>query len=449
MLRFSEYLPEARKAAKELKNVEDAKGKLFEILAGSYLLHGKHPKTGMPNKFLEHYRDEDGFRPEEVHDKIKSFLQKKSPGLYEQIVGHSHDAAQHLTNELRQRGMGTINNLAWTSQKGDHERFTGVDDPNSDADLMAKGSNERNEQLDPLGLSMKYGKQKDPNLRGNGLDALEQLAGLKKGDLEGLREKHYDHIRSHGIGTGISGDAEYKALSAKEHPIAKSIDDHALQTQQEMSKRFSNGLGKLSSEDLRTAIKKIIAPETKYQHLRHHTQVNNDGSANHETHDVQDHANKTLGDYEEFRVRPHSGGISTVIEGRRKGADNFETAMQIGMKKSRTFSGRGFNSFTKAPMLRKGRKTKASKKPSIADVPVKKATRAKAQPVAAQQPVAAPVQQVAAPPPAPVAADPGGFGKFRGEGPIEFPAAKNYDPHQHKQFRVDEVGGRSWRGPGE
>jgi hypothetical protein len=403
MINFSTFLLEARSAETELKNVEDAKGKLFEILSGSYLLHGAHSKTGLPKKFLEHYRDEDGFRPQEVHDKIKTALQKLSPGMYEQVVQHAKSAADHLKGELQKRNIHNIDHLAWTSQKGDHERFTGVDDPNSDADLMVKGRDKNGNVIDPVGMSMKYGKQKDPNLRGNGLDALEKIAGLKKGDLEGLREAHYDHVRSLGLQTGKAGDAEYKRLAAQNHPKAKSVDEHALQTQQEMSRRFTQGLGKLSSDQLRNSIKNVIAPETKYLHIRHHTQVGSDGSPNHETHNVQDHANKVLGDYEEFRVRPHSGGISTVIEGRRKGSNDFERAMEIGMKKTRTYSARGFNSFTKAPMLREGRKTKAKKLSDMPAIATAKATKVKAKPVATPAPVQKP--------------NIGEFGQHRGEGP--------------------------------
>ena len=419
MLKFSQYLTEAskRKAETELKNIEDAKGKLFEILTGSYMLHGQHPKTGMPNKFLEHYRDEDGFRPQEVHDKIKTALDKMSPGMYEQIINHSQSAAEHLSNQLKNRGIHKIHHLAWTSQKGDHERFTGVDDPNSDADLMVKGSDHTGKMVDPAGLSMKYGKQKDPNLRGNGLDALEQIAGLNKGDLEGLREAHYDHIRNLGLATGKAGDSEYKDLASQNHPTASSIDEHALKTQQEMSRRFSEGLGRLSSEDLRNSIRSIISPQTKYLHIRHHTQVNNDGSVNHDTHNIQDHANEVLGNFEEFRVRPHTGGISTVIEGRRKGSDKFETAMQIGMKKSRTYSGRGFNSFTKAPMLRAGRKTKASK-------PSTKTPRLIKTKPSVTSPVASPVDPTTPTPS-------GGFGQHRGL------------PKHYQAYKDDTIGGHT------
>lgn len=419
MIPFSNFLIEARKAETELKNVEDAKGKLFEILAGSYLLHGAHPKTGMPLKFLEHYRDEDGFRPQEVHNKIKTALTKLSPGTYEQVVQHAQSASDHLREELKKRNVHNISHLAWTSQKGDHERFTGADDPNSDADLMVKGSDQKGKLIDPIGLSMKYGKQKDPNLRGNGLDALEKIAGLKKGELEGLREGHYDHIRNQGLATGKAGDAQYKELAKQKHPTAVSIDDHALKTQQEMSRRFTGGLSKLSSDDLRNSIRNIIAPETKYLHIRHHTQVNADGGANHETHNIQDHANSVLGNYEEFRVRPHSGGISTVIEGRRKGSDQFERAMEIGMKKSRTFSGRGFNSFTKAPMLREGRKTKASRSiPSVAQstAPAPKTKKTKTTAPASVNPTT----------PTPS----GGFGQYRGNGPNVGGLPKHYQAYK-------------------
>lgn len=423
MLGFSQYLTEGRKAEFELKNVEDAKGKLFEILSGSYLLHGSHPQTGMPKKFLEHYRDEDGFRPQEVHNRIKEALQKLSPGMYEDVVKHSQAAAEHLRNQLGERGVHNIHHLAWTSQKGDHERFTGVDDPNSDADLMVKGSDEGGKMLDPIGLSMKYGKQKDPNLRGNGLDALERVAGLNKGDLEGLREAHYDHIRNLGLATGKAGDAEYKELAKQSHPTAASIDEHALKTQQEMSRRFTEGLSNQSSDQLRTAIRGIIAPETKYLHIRHHTQVSGSGAVTHETHNIQDHADNVLNNYEEFRVRPHSGGVSTIIEGRRRGSDSFEKAMEIGMKKTRTYSGRGFNSFTKAPMLREGRKTKARKSITTAAVPTSTTSTTKTR-----------KPKTIAPAPAPSApANPGEFGQPRGL----------QKPRHYQAYKDNTIGGHT------
>jgi hypothetical protein len=366
-MKFISFLIEKRQAETQLKSIEDAKGKLFEVLSGSYLFHGENKKTGMPNAFLEHFRDEDGFRPEDIHNKAKEALDRLSPGMYQQVVEHSKSAAEHLREELKKRGIHNISHLGWTSQPGDHGRFTkmtmgqSIEDPNTDADLMAYGTNEKGEAQDPVPLSMKYGSTKDPNLRGNGTEALEKLAGLKPGTLDNLRDKHYKFIQSQGLQTGKAGDAAYKALAKKGDKRAAAIDDHALATQQAMSKRISQGLAGLSSDQLKESIRKLISPQTKFQTLRHHTVVNKDGSASHETHNVQELANDSLDTYEEYRVRPHTGGITSVIEARRAGSKEFEPALSIGVKKGRTYSGRGFNSFTKAPMLRANRKTRASR----------------------------------------------------------------------------------------
>ena len=152
MIKFSELL-EAKKPPKEKEwNLNDAKGKLFEILSGSHL-HKGTSEAGSPNEFLKHYRDEEGKSPKEVHDYIKRELETRNPGMYQEINRHAAEAAQHLRDQLAAHGHTKIHETAWTSQKGDHGRFTKdtlgreIHDPNSDADLMVHTEN------GPVGLS--------------------------------------------------------------------------------------------------------------------------------------------------------------------------------------------------------------------------------------------------------------------------------------------------------
>lgn len=361
MYNFLSFLAEAAKKKETFENENDAKGKLYEILSGSYLMHGHNSDTGRPNKFLTHFRDENGDSPEEIHDKIKNSF----PHLYDDINAHAKGAADYLRDHLRERGHGYLHEVAWTSQPSDHESFTGEADPNSDADLMFMSKNHNGSIREPMGVSLKYGKQQDPNLRNQGLAALEEMAGLESGSLSSLRQKHYDFIRDKGVAPGVAGDKQYKDLAKDSHPTALAIDDHALNTQRNMASSFSKGMQKKSSEEIKRLVSGIIAPPTKFQHLKMHSRINPNGSVTHKVEDMQEHTNNMLNQYEEYRMRPHEGGISSVIEGRRMGQTNFEPAVQIGFKKSRTFSGHGFASFAKAPMLRE-RKTKSSPKSSPA-----------------------------------------------------------------------------------
>ena len=361
MLKFNSFLEEAAKKNKKeiLESENDAKGKLYEILTGSYLIHGHNPNTGRPNKFLTHFRDENGDSPEEIHNRIKQSF----PHLYDEINAHAKAAADHLRDDLRERGHHYLHEVAWTSQPSDHESFTGEADPNSDADVMFMSKNPDGSIKEPVGVSLKYGKQQDPNLRNQGMAALEEMAGLKSGSLDDLRKQHYDFIRDKGVALGVAGDEQYKDLANAEHPIAAAIDEHSVNTQRNMAAAFSKGMQKKSSEEIKKIVGNIIAPPTRFQHLKMHSRINPNGSVTHKVEDMQEHTNNMLNQYEEYRMRPHEGGISSVIEGRRMGQTNFEPAVQIGFKKSRTFSGRGFASFTKAPMLRE-RQARGSSKSS-------------------------------------------------------------------------------------
>jgi hypothetical protein len=356
MLKFSE-LVEARvkKPPKEKEfNVNDAKGKLYEILMGSHL-HGTFSK-GHENegKFLQHYRDEDGKRPEEVHNYLRDELEKREPGAYNEIMRHAGEGAQHLRDQLTAHGHHNLNQVAWTSQKGDHKRFTGEDDPASDADLMVKTEN------GPIGLSLKYGKTKNMNLRNPGLETLENAAGLQPGELAKMREDHYARARQ----IGIKDHAHYKAmLKGDDQDRGKAADANAnaLATQRAMAKKVADGLvakttgpdGQTTpegSEYLRNHIRNTVAPQTTFQHFRLHTRPNGKGGATHHMSDMQDDAAK-LDDFKDFRVVPHKGDkISYRIEGRRHGSETYEPVLDQGIKKG---SGpmKGFAGMSTAPYL--------------------------------------------------------------------------------------------------
>lgn len=387
MLKFVSFLAEAAKPAKPKKekafNINDAKGKLYEILSGSHLIHGTH-KSSAPNKFLSSYRDEEGKSPKEVHDYIKNKLDETHPGMYHQINKHAADAAEHMKKQLSADGHHTIHEGAWTSQSGDHHKFTGQHDANSDADVMVKTNK------GPIGVSMKYGTNKDMNLRNNGLESLEKMAKLKDNELTKARSHHQSALEH----LDIQSHEQYKKMrdegTPQEKKVAAAADDSALNTQREMAKHLTNGLANnLSSEELRDYVKQRVAPETKFQHYRIHTRPDANNNATHHMSDVKDEADK-LNHFEHLRVVPHKGGISAKIEGRRIGSDKYEPMLDQAIKKG---SGptKGFASSTKAPFLSK---EYHGKPPSRETDTPKKVAKSFVQHVAAPAPApAAPVKK--------------------------------------------------------
>jgi hypothetical protein len=400
MLKFSEILFEAREKKSSKKddwNPNDAKGKLFEILTGSHLHHGT-AKDGTPNGFLQHYRDEEGKSPKDVHDYIKSEMQRRDPGAYEEVAKHAREASQNIRDQLAAHGHTKIHETAWTSQKGDHKRFTDVDDPASDADLMVRTEN------GPVGLSLKYGETKNMNLRNPGLETLENAAGLAPNELDELRRNHSNYTKS----LGIRNHAHYKEMA--KNPAYKHIIDAAMEsankTQKAIAGKVANGLALKSKEDpeyLRNYIKNTISPETKFQHFRLHARPDGKGNATHHMSDMQDDSSK-LDNYEDLRVAPHEGNTITYrIEGRRKGLDAkgnqhpHETVFTQNIRRGGSGPMKGFMGGTTAPFLTKSDEAEGSlTQPTARSTRQTSVSRAATKPKVKQTPVQDEDERIAA-----------------------------------------------------
>jgi hypothetical protein len=313
MFSFREYLLEG--ITNEEFNLNDAKGKLFEILAGSHLRHGADEK-GRPAAFLTHYRDENDRTPEAVHNYVKREMEKRYPGTYDQINQHAREAAEHVRSQMGNDGHKEIHDVAWTSQPSDHKSFTGNEDPNSDADVMLKTNKGH------VGISLKYGSQKIPNLRNPGLASVESLANLKKGEITNIYNNHQNNLSNLGFsGTIAQNHAAYKANKSSD--AAKNAEQSSLDSRRLISKKWQDGYSKLSSDELRDKIVSLVSPETIHPHYRLHTRPTTSG-VEHHIAGVQDEVQNSLKDYAEFKSVPHSGqGITTQILGRHHNSDEW------------------------------------------------------------------------------------------------------------------------------
>lgn len=323
MLRFSEFLLEGRGNTEF--NLNDAKGKLFEILAGSHIKHGSD-KKGNPANFLTHYRDEEGKTPKDVHDYIKKELEKRHPGMYDEINSHARGAAEHLRNNLAKDGHKTLHDVAWTSQPSDHKSFTGLEDPNSDADIMVKSNKGH------IGVSLKYGSEKQPNLRNPGLSSIERLGGLKKGEIVNLYTQHQNNVRDLGFeGSAAENHRTYKAN--KETDAAKAAEESSLNTRRKIAQKWQNGYSKMNSNQLRDKILELASPETVFPHYRLHTRTGLASGPEHHMGGVTQDLENALSHYAEFKAVPHSGeGITAQILGRHHNSNTFHPVVEHGVK---------------------------------------------------------------------------------------------------------------------
>ena len=371
MLNFSNfaiYLEEGKFDTSD-KLLNDYKGKLFEILAGSHLHAGTH-SSGAPNKMIEHFRDENGATPQQIHDNIKAHFDKTHPGLYDQISKHAKEAAHHIRGEIAAQGHNTIHHAAWTSQPGDHESFTSHKDPNSDADVMLRTNK------GPIGISLKYGSMDKPNLRNPGFGSTERKTGMQKGELDMERQVHAQNLKDEGIAPGKAGHEQAKQWEKSGTPQQKAamarLRDSALNVQRNVAQKTQNQLSKMSSDQLKTYVGDTISPKTKYQHFRYHALVNDKtGDASPHMSDMSQDRNK-LDNFEEFRALPHDGkNISIRIHGRRVGSSTWEPVLEHGVKKGSGVT-KGFALTTKAPFLteKKPKKTMdLSNAPPAVDLP--------------------------------------------------------------------------------
>lgn len=140
----------------------DDQGKLNELELGKAL--NAHPEVGRGNKLPRHWRSfsenkEHAGTPAQVYTRLKKKAGASSPEA-KKIKAHAVDTASKIVESLKESGhLGRtttngvkhpatkITNVFWTSNadqtksggkliEGDHQKTTGIHDPNSKADLM-------------------------------------------------------------------------------------------------------------------------------------------------------------------------------------------------------------------------------------------------------------------------------------------------------------------------
>lgn len=356
MLNFSQYFL-IEMAAASSSEANDDKGKMHELLLAKYLNPMKdengegmlplHHRAGVS---VSGDTSDKGKSPEDVHKDIKN---RMSSAAYQEIDSHARQTAQavlqHLEkNDYDRNHLGAVH---WTSNRdtekkgGDHEKTTGIRDPNANADLILTFKHPKTGEIKHVGVSAKHGTNEEPNYRNDGLASLENKAGLASGSLSQIQKTHEKDMEERLGYTGTQAqrhlqykeDKAVKAREREEHKKsggsnktfvpqspqalrARVAEDSSVQSRQKMARLLEQGFGSKTDQELRDFVKTQVSPKTKIYHVVAHSHVQDDGSAISKIEDMDKIADQHLNQFKNLRVR-RGNGVSMQIVGDHKGQE--------------------------------------------------------------------------------------------------------------------------------
>ena len=317
MLRFKQFLSE-QFLIEEIEN-NDAKGKLHEILVAKHLSSDNDEDKQLPT----HYRDEKtGKTPRQIHDKIVNDHmgdQGTNHPDYIEADRRAKEAAEHIKKHLTNKGhdFSRLSRVAWTSNKSDHEKFTGEGDENSNADVMLHfNAHDHELKTNPkhpghyAGISLKIGKSQ-PTVKSPGFDTLNRLTKSHHSVTNDILDDHDQNIENAGYDreksddtnghqynkdTGKTKDSE-KAYDQADPDRAKLADEHTSNTLTKLSSHYTNAINNLQKHEVHHLLKSLIAPDTKHPHITSRTLTSDsDNTTSHHitnpSEDFDDHFKK-------------------------------------------------------------------------------------------------------------------------------------------------------------
>ena len=313
MFKFKEFITEAYGNLFLVEAVQnDPKGKLFEVLHARFM----HPNQEFPT----HYRDEiSGKSPQETHDAIKKSI---TPAEYKTIHDHARSSAEHMKAHLIEQGHNPahITHVAWTSNgESDVAKFTGKNDPHNDSDVMYQFKHPTSKAVKHVGVSLKYGSQKDPNIRNPGLESLERMTGANT--LVSRFTKHKKKLRQLGYNESSAEKNHVVWKKEKNSARGKAANDSKLETTRAMARDMHKALSQKSSDELRQYIRQIVAAPTQTPVYRLHAHTSHNEAGSRVSHYVDEPAKDIdthLSQFSEFVMDKPGKGISVTIKGRHR-----------------------------------------------------------------------------------------------------------------------------------
>lgn len=313
------------------------------------LLLALHMSSG--NTFPDHFRDEK-MSPQVIHDQIKYSIEANT---YIKFYDWTYQMAGQVKTRLIGDGLMAnttdVKVIAWTSHRdmpetmGDHEKFTGIKDENSDADIMAETSKGF------VGISAKIGVTKDITLRNPGAKTLQKLFGID--DISAPMIGHYEALKHLGF-TGTQAEMHEQYKLEKTSARSKLAKASGLRARTDIADLIYHSMVKMKSDEIRNIILELSSPSTYHPHYRTHTRPVKDDVEHHVSH-AREHTLKCLDEYSSFDVGYRIRSMAVQIYGTKKYDGSRETVATISIK-ARSGPMKGWNGVFTAPMLTKKKK---------------------------------------------------------------------------------------------
>lgn len=348
MFKFNDFVDEVYSNILAESVANDDKGKLFEILHARHM----HPEKTFPT----HYRDEiSGKSPEETHNAIKARI---TPAEYKTIDSHASSSAERMKAHLVDQGHNPkhITHVAWTSNGArDVAKFTGKDDPNNDSDVMYRFKHPKTGAVKHVGVGLKYGSQREPNIRNPGLESLQSMTGSTT--LLGRFNKHKKKLASLGYTNSAEKNHE-QWKKEKTSTRGKAANDSKLEATRAMARDMHKALSQKSSDQLRDYVRGVVAARTQSPVYRMHAHTSHNEAGSSVTHHIDEPSkdiDNHLSQFSELRMDKAPKGISVTIKGVNKKTGKTVNVLSHAVK---GVSGpmKGIAATTKLPGYRPGKK---------------------------------------------------------------------------------------------
>lgn len=301
MINFSEFLTEAKG---ERSKLGDSAGKLFELLKAKNQNYGKFP---------EDHRAE-GKKPADIYhiagrkllgDQYESHQFMKNIQEAADIASRANDEYNRKHGHKPERGYKRV---AWTSQESDHEKETGVVDPNSVADsIVTLHSGKQIGHSDKL-----TGIGKPVNFKNPGMGTLLGLVGAQPAREE--MDSHSDLVKSYGLSSSDKGHEAFKELRDSEDPEKREMARQIINSSARVNNAFTGNIRRSfqevyereGDEGIKKRIKDLVAGPTHLPTTVVHTEVDDQTGEHHRTrvYDLHDHVQEYLDHFTNISPAP-------------------------------------------------------------------------------------------------------------------------------------------------
>ena len=320
-------------------SVSDAKGKLHEV-ATLYAFSGNVWSNTL------HYRPE-GQSPFDTFNICANTL---GHDLTVRIMDDSYGAFLNIVETLHADEVLAATNAywdaTWTSHEdslgalGDHERFTGIKDINSDADIMVRTVD------GPLGISLKYGASRNPNLKNPGKPLIEEMLGIE--DLDRHRIEHDALLIELGFtGTAAANHETFKA--ERYSPRSLAAVKSSLAYRKRIAAEIRKALGRMDSEAVKKFVLDLCANPTIFKHYRSHTRTKDDDT-HHHVADVIKHSHECADRFDDWHVDADQNSMAVTIKATQREYGTVEVTAMLQIK-NQSGPMKSWNGAIMAPML--------------------------------------------------------------------------------------------------